>query len=51
MFSSPLEVGERLRSAGYIADPVTVVTIFLAAQLNKPILLEGRLALGLERLR
>jgi len=41
MFLSPFEAGEKLRAAGYITDPVTVVTIYLAAQMKKPILLEG----------
>lgn len=41
MFSSLLEVGQKLKTVGYIADPVTVVTIYLAARMHKPILLEG----------
>jgi len=41
MFTSVLEVDEKLKSAGYIADLVTVSTVYLAAKLNKPILLEG----------
>ena len=30
-----------LNSAGYIADPITVSTVFLSMQLHKPLLLEG----------
>ncbi|HYL15194.1 MAG TPA: MoxR family ATPase [Terriglobales bacterium] len=41
MFSSPGEVGERLRSTGYIADPMATTTVYLAAKLKKPLLLEG----------
>ncbi len=41
MFSSLAEVREKLLSAGYIADEVTITTVFLAAALRKPILLEG----------
>lgn len=41
MFSSIEEVFERLTAAGYLADDVTVAVIYLAAQLHKPLLLEG----------
>ena len=41
MVSSVEEVGERLRSTGYIADSVGTSTVFLAARLHKPLLLEG----------
>src|SRR5437016_5508689 len=41
MFSSPGEVGERLRSTGYIADPGARTTVYLAAKVKKPLLLEG----------
>lgn len=41
MFSSVEEVSRRLRSTGYIADSVAVTTVYLAAQLHKPLLLEG----------
>lgn len=41
MFSSLAELGERLRATGYIADPVAVSTVYLAAELHKPLLLEG----------
>jgi hypothetical protein len=41
VFSSLEEVGQRLRAAGYIADSVAATTVFLAARLQKPLLLEG----------
>lgn len=41
MFSSLVDAREKLLSASYIADDVTITTIFLAAALRKPILLEG----------
>jgi MoxR-like ATPase len=41
VFSSVEEVGERLRSTGYIADSIATTTVYLAARLQKPLLLEG----------
>jgi MoxR-like ATPase len=41
VFSSLEEVGERLRSTGYIADSIATTTVYLAARLQKPLLLEG----------
>ncbi len=41
MFQSLAEVDSSLRATGYIADPVTVSTVFLAAKLHRPLLLEG----------
>src|SRR5690349_13108380 len=41
MFSSLVEVDEKLKAAGYVADAVTISTVYLAAKLNKPMLLEG----------
>ena len=41
MFSSVEEVSRLLRSTGYIADSVAVTTVYLAARLQKPLLLEG----------
>ena len=41
MFSSLEQVSERLRSTGYIADSVATTTVYLAARLQKPLLLEG----------
>jgi MoxR-like ATPase len=41
MFASASELGEALRRSGYIADPVAVTTVYLAAALYRPVLLEG----------
>ena len=41
MFQSPEDTSQRLRSTGYLADPVAIITVYLAAQLHKPLLLEG----------
>ena len=41
MFSSLEEVSAGLRATGYIADSVATTTVYLAAKLHKPLLLEG----------
>jgi MoxR-like ATPase len=41
VFSSLGELNESLRATGYIADSIAKTTVFLAAQLHKPVLLEG----------
>ena len=41
MFSSLQELEEGLRASGYIADSVATTTVYLAARLQKPLLLEG----------
>ena len=41
MFVSVEETAERLQSVGYLTDAITPVVVYLAAKLNKPILLEG----------
>ena len=41
MFSSLEEVNAGLRATGYIADSVASTTVYLAAKLHKPLLLEG----------
>ncbi len=41
MFSSLGQLGEGLRATGYIADSIATTTVFLAAKLHKPVLLEG----------
>jgi len=41
VFRSIEDLGERLRATGYIADPVAITTVYLAAELHKPVLLEG----------
>jgi MoxR-like ATPase len=41
VFASLEEVGRRLRATGYIADSIATTTVYLAARLQKPLLLEG----------
>ena len=41
MFSSIQELSEKLEAAKYVTDPVTLKVIYLAAQMQKPILAEG----------
>ena len=41
MFSSLSELEEKLRASGYIADSIATTTVYLSAQLYKPLLLEG----------
>ena len=41
VFSSLEELAERLHAAGYIADSIATTTVYLAARLQKPLLLEG----------
>jgi MoxR-like ATPase len=41
VFSSLPKLGERVRATGYIADSIATTTVYLAAKLQKPLLLEG----------
>ena len=41
VFASIEELSERLDAAKYVADPVTLKVIYLAAQMQKPVLAEG----------
>jgi len=41
VFPSLERLGERLRATGYIADSIATTTVYLAANLHKPLLLEG----------
>jgi len=41
VFRSFEDLSDRLRITGYIADPVATSTVYLAAELHKPLLLEG----------
>ncbi len=45
-FSSPDDAGTRLAEAGYLADPATATTAFLAGALEKPLLVEGPAGVG-----
>src|SRR5690349_2455432 len=46
LFGSAAEVGERLSEVGYLADPATATTVFLADRLGKPLLVEGPAGVG-----
>src|SRR3989440_11249411 len=41
MFSSLEQLAQQLRATGYIADSIATTTVYLAARLQKPLLLEG----------
>ncbi len=41
MFTSAQELARKLREAHYVIDPITVQVVFLAAQMQKPLLVEG----------
>lgn len=41
MFSSLENLGDRLRAAKYIMDPVTLQVVYLASRMQKPIIVEG----------
>lgn len=45
-FGSPAEVKERLASVRYLADDHVAVTVYLAGELEKPILCEGPAGVG-----
>jgi MoxR-like ATPase len=45
-FASPADATERLAGAGYLADPATATTSFLAGALEKPLLVEGPAGVG-----
>ncbi|MDQ6851625.1 MAG: MoxR family ATPase [Actinomycetota bacterium] len=46
MFSSPADARQRLARAGYLADAATATTVFLAARLERPLLVEGPAGVG-----
>ena len=41
MFASAEELSKKLRAARYIIDPVTLSVVYLAARMQKPLLIEG----------
>src|SRR6266851_3890374 len=41
VFSSVAELAEKLRSARYIVDEVTLNVVYLASKMQKPVLIEG----------
>ncbi len=40
------DVDAGLRASGYLAEPATALTTFLATQLGKPVLVEGPAGVG-----
>ena len=45
-FASPEDAGTRLGEVGYLADPTTATTTYLAGALEKPLLVEGPAGVG-----
>jgi MoxR-like ATPase len=45
-FSSPADAAARLARSGYLADPATATTAYLAGALEKPLLVEGPAGVG-----
>src|SRR3954468_12385421 len=45
-FDSPADAAKRLEAAGYLADPATATTAYLAGVLEKPLLVEGPAGVG-----
>ena len=41
VFSSLDDLGQRLEAAKYVIDPVTLQVVYLAARMQKPIIVEG----------
>ena len=41
MFSSIEDLGLRLKTAKYVVDPVTLQVVYLAARMQKPVIVEG----------
>jgi len=41
VFLSSEELGQKLRAAKYVVDPVTLEVVFLASRMHKPLLVEG----------
>ena len=46
LFRSPADVVDRLRTEAYLADEMTGLTVFIAQQLEKPLLVEGPAGVG-----
>jgi MoxR-like ATPase len=46
VFSSPAEVAERLAGVRYLADTATATTVYIAAVLQRPLLVEGPAGVG-----
>jgi MoxR-like ATPase len=46
VFTSPSDVADRLAAVRYLTDPATATTVYLAATLEKPLLIEGPAGVG-----
>ena len=46
MFESPDKVAAELARVRYLTDPATATTVYLAATLEKPLLIEGPAGVG-----
>jgi MoxR-like ATPase len=46
VFGSAIEAGDRLAAVGYLTDAATATTVFLAAALERPLLVEGPAGVG-----
>src|SRR4051812_23730014 len=46
MFASPADAREQLARVGYLADTATATTVFLAASLERALLVEGPAGVG-----
>ncbi|HEY1986568.1 MAG TPA: hypothetical protein VGG85_14225 [Terracidiphilus sp.] len=49
MFESITDLADKLAATGYFIDPVMTQVVFLAAKLQKPLLLEGPAGSGKEQ--
>jgi MoxR-like ATPase len=41
MFDSMESLSEKLKSTGYVTDPIVLQLVYLAVRMNKPLLVEG----------
>jgi MoxR-like ATPase len=46
MFASIEELSSKIRDSGYVIDPVTLQSVYLAAHMDKPLLIEGPAGTG-----
>ena len=51
MFETVEELSEKLSETGYFIDPTMTKVVFLAARMQKPLLLEGPAGRGRTRLQ
>ena len=51
MFSSPIELADKLLETGYVIDETVLRVIYLAARMRRPLLIEGPPGCGKTELR